>query len=479
MTKFYITTAIDYVNAKPHIGHAYEKVVTDVLARWHRLLGDEVFFLTGTDENAQKNAQAAKESGEDVESFVDKNSEYFKKLCKILNISNDYFIKTTEKRHVEFAQLIFKKLFDKGDIYKGHYEGLYCNGCEAYFTEKDLVDGKCPEHNKKPEWIKQESYFFKLGKYKDKVLKLIKSKDFILPESKKNEIVSRVEAEGLKDLCVSRYGAEWGVDVPFDKKHKIYVWIDALNNYISALDYPDGKNFKKFWPADVHVIGKGINFFHSVIWPAILFAAGINRPKKILVHGYLTFEGKKISKSLGTSINPEVFVKKYGADALRYFLLRHIPFGDDGDFSEEALKERYNGELANKVGNLVSRISTLAEKYGLEKSEPLDIKELKKNVEGHFKKFELDKVLGEIFGFVDYCNEYVQEKKPWETKDKKVLYQLVNAIKDFTILLSPFIPEACDKIAKTFNFSINYKEVGRPIKISKIKKGEILFKKVD
>lgn len=453
--KFYITTAIDYVNASPHIGHAFEKVLADAIARWRKLKGEKVWFLTGTDENATKNSIAAKKAGIPVKKFVDKNSKLFIDLCKKLNVQYDDFIRTTEARHVKKSQEIFKKVYDKGEIYKGKYEGYYCEGCEAFITEKDLVEGKCPEHKTKPKWFSEEAYFFKLSKYKDKIIKFIQN--YIVPESRKNEILVRLKEEGLKDLCVSRSRLDWGIDSPIDKKYKIYVWFDALINYIS------GANGN--WPADVHVIGKGINWFHSVIWPGMLFSLGEKTPKKLLVHGYLTLGGGKISKSLGNIIDPVELVEKYGSDSVRYSLLRCSVF-DDSDYSEEILIERHNNELANKLGNLVSRVSALAEKYGIEKCENKLIKKLKeKEIEKKMENYELDKTLELIFAFIDNCNEYVQKNKLWETGDKKKLYELVESIRKIGELLSPFIPSSAEKIAGIFS--------GK-----KIKKAEILFKKV-
>jgi methionyl-tRNA synthetase len=472
--KFYITTAIDYVNADPHIGHAYEKIIADSLARWNRLQGKKVWFLTGTDENAQKNEQAAKEAGIPVKDFVDKNSKIFEELCEKLNISNDDFIRTTEQRHVSFAQNMFKKIHQKGDIYNGKYEGYYCEGCESFITEKELEDGKCPEHNTKPIFMSEDAYFFKLSKYKKEILDLFK-KGLVTPISKANEITARIKKDDLKDLCVSRTNLEWGIDSPIDDKYKIYVWIDALSNYISAL----GKKEKDFWPADVHAIGKGINWFHSVIWPALLISAGYKPPKKIWVHGYLTVDGKKMSKSLGNVINPISLAEKYPVDSIRYFLVRAIPFESDGDFSEKALTERHNNELADKLGNLVSRVSTLAEKYGIEKKKSsLDSKETLYRVSKYLDNYQLDKALNEIFAFIDKCNEHIQHKKPWETKDSKVLFELAQGIRDAAILLSPFIPETSEKIAKNFNFKISLDEINKPLKTAKIKKSEILFKKL-
>jgi methionyl-tRNA synthetase len=466
--KFYVTTAIDYVNARPHIGHAFEKVVADAISRWRKLKGEEVWFLTGTDENAQKNAQAAEEAGVPTKKFVDENSKVFIELCKKIGSDYDDFIRTTEDRHKKKAQEIFKKVFEKGEIYKGKYEGNYCTGCEAFITDKELVDGKCPEHNKEPEWMSEEAYFFKLSKYKDKLIKFVEN--YIVPKSKKNEILSRLKNDDLRDLNVSRTGLDWGIDSPIDKDFKIYVWFDALVNYIT------GANGN--WPADVHVIGKGINWFHSVIWPAILMSAGYDLPKKLLVHGYLNLGGKKISKSLGNTIDPIELLDKYGSNTVRYSLLRSNIF-EDSDYSEEILIERHNNELANKLGNLVSRVSALVEKNGLEKTDNKLLKKLKlKEIEKLMDNFELDKALNEIFAFLDVCNEYVQDKKPWETGDKKVLYELADSIKAAVILLWPFIPDASEKISKQFGFDLKFSDLKKDLKVSKIKKGDILFKKI-
>jgi len=470
--KFYITTAIDYVNAPPHIGHAFEKVLADALARWHTLNGEDVFFLTGTDENAQKNEQAAEKAGIPVKKFVDKNSGIFEELCKKLNCSNNDFIRTTQARHVKTSQEIFKKVYDKGEIYKGTYKGLYCVGCESFITEKELVDGKCPEHNKEPDQMSEETYFFKLSKYQKQLIKFVKN--YIVPKTKRNEILSRLENEELKDLCVARSKLDWGIDTPIDKDFKIYVWFDALINYISGA----GKAREK-WPADVHVIGKGINWFHSVIWPAILISAGYELPKTLLVHGYLNLEGKKMSKSLGNIIDPLDLLEKYSADSVRYSLLRCSVF-EDSDYSEDLLIDRHNNELANKLGNLVSRTTTLAEKYGLEivKENKLLKKLGLKKIEKHFKDFEVDRALNEIFAFIDICNEYIQSKKPWETHDKKVLYELIDSIKAIAILLWPYLPETCEKISKTLGFDLKFSEINKPLKNTNIKKSEILFKKI-
>ncbi len=401
MKKFYITTAIDYVNAKPHLGHAYEKIVADVIARWHKLKREDVFFLTGTDENAQKNEQAAKQAKIPVKKFVDENSKKFIELCKKLNLSNDDFIRTTEKKHFDVSQKIFKKVYNKGDIYKGCYEGYYCEGCEAFLTEKDLINGKCPEHDKEPKWLKEESYFFKMGKYEKDIIKLLSTKGFVYPEKYRNEILSRIKKEGLNDLSVSRNNLDWGIPVPFDKSATVYVWFDALLNYISGIDYPNAK-FKKYWPADMHVIGKGINWFHSVIWPSMLLSAGIKLPKQIIVHGYVNLKGAKLGKSLGNAVDPIELSEKYGVDPIRYYLAREIPFGEDGDFSEKALKNRLNNELANELGNLVSRTLSLAEKKldNKVRKSKIELKLDVKKIEDLMEKLELHNVLNEIFKFI-------------------------------------------------------------------------------
>jgi methionyl-tRNA synthetase len=486
--KFYITTAIDYVNAKPHIGHAYEKILTDVLARWNRFSGKDTFFLTGTDENAQKNAQVAKEKNIPTEKFVEDNSKHFEELCKTLNLSNDDFIKTTQERHVKVAQEIFQKIYDSGDIYKKSYAGNYCVGCEAFLTERDLVEGKCPEHNKKPELIEEENYFFKLSKYEDKILKLCSSDNFIVPAGFRKEIVNRIKSDGLKDISVSRPGLEWGIDTPIDKGHKIYVWIDALSNYISALGYPNGAKYKKYWPAEIHVVGKGINWFHSVIWPAILMSAKIPLPKQILVHGYVTFNGKKISKSLGNAIDPNDVVPKYGVDQFRYTMIKEVPFNQDGDFSENSLKDRTNNELANDLGNLLSRTLSLCEKYfdgKLTKQKDDDLfKRLNlEKIEKHISNYELHLALDEIWSFIRSANKYVNDNEPWKNEENRevVLYNLLESLRISSLLLSSFMPETSEKINAQLGIKLgNIKDVKFGI-IDKyiVKKGDILFNKIE
>jgi methionyl-tRNA synthetase len=503
--KFYVTTTIPYANAPPHIGFALEIVQADVLARWNKIKGKDVFFLTGTDEHGTKNYQTAKAQGLKTQKFVDKNSFEFKNLTKSLNISNDYFIRTTDKKvHWPGVVEMWKKLEKKGDIYKKSYVGNYCSGCERFITEKELLDGKCQTHfNLKIQKLSEENYFFRLSKYSDKIKKLIESDKLkISPKKYKKSFLSLAE-DGLTDVSFSRdvKNLPWGIPVPRDKNQVMYVWCDALTNYLTGIGYPD-KKYKKFWPADVHVVGKDMLRFHAGIWPGMLLSAGLPLPKEIIVHGFLTVDGKKMSKSLGNVISPLKLREKYESDSIRYFLLRENPFGNDGDFSEKALISRHNNELADKLGNLVSRVSNLIEKNGLApnqvpsrsvggleegiypkgtrtSSRPRDIsgemstrgknKLLKKldigEIENKMDNYEFDKVLNEIFSFVDSCNEYVQKNKIWETKDKKKLYELKESILKISELLWPFIPETSEKIKKQFS-------------AKKIKKSNILFKKI-
>jgi len=476
MKKFYITTAIDYPSGRPHLGHLYEKISADVLARWKKLKGFEIHFSTGTDCHGLKLQRAAEKAEKNPEQYVKEISKIFKELCRTFNISYDDFIMTTEKRHEKVVIDILKKIDKKGDIYLGDYEGLYCVDCETFYTEKDLKDGCCPyHHNKKIEKIREETYFFKLSKFQKDIIKNIENNDLIWPEKKKIEILNRLK-EPLKDLSISRANVKWGIPLPFDTKKTIAVWVDALINYLSTVDYPN-KKFKNFWPA-THIIGSDIVWHHTAIWYSILLSIGLPLPK-VIVHGFVNINGEKMSKSNGLVIDPLSLAKKYPIDTLRYFLIRNIAFGQDGDFSEKKLEERHNNELADKLGNLVSRVSALAEKYGIEKCENKLIKNLKeKEIEKKMENYELDKALSLIFEFIDSCNKYVQENKLWETHDKKKIYELVDSIKVIAVLLFPFIPSTCEKITKVFNFKISWKEINKPVKISAIKKAEILFKKV-
>ncbi|MFA5142361.1 MAG: methionine--tRNA ligase [Candidatus Woesearchaeota archaeon] len=485
---FYITTAIDYPNSNPHIGHAYEKIVTDVLARWKRLNSLDVFFLTGTDENGQKLQEAAEARGLQPQQFVDNMAVVFKQFASKLNLSNDGFVRTTDSHHKEVASSIFQKVLDKKEIYKGTYEGWHCIPCETYYTEKDLVDGKCPKCGRAVKVLKEEAYFFKLGKYQKKILAYIKKNPkFIYPESRRNEILQRLENDELRDLCVSRSGIKWGIPLPNNPNHVIYVWFDALINYISGL----GPDLDKYWPANVHVIGKDILWFHTVIWPGMLFAAGIKPPKQVYVHGFINDKnGEKMSKSKGNVVDPISIVDRYGSDVLKYYFLRSIGAGQDGNFSEEDLVERYNTELANELGNLISRTSTMVEKFfsgRVPKAKPEELfncKEVLILLNGYMDNFEYNKALEEIFRHIKSLNKYVNEKEPWKVTSKKelakIMYTLVDGTRLVNILLQAFIPETSAKIRAQYNLPL---EDAKSFKWKKlvggtvISKGEILFPK--
>ena len=474
--KFYITTTIPYANAPPHIGFALEIVQADTLARWNRILGKDVFFLTGTDEHGSKNYKTALQKGLTTKEFVDKNTNFFIELTKKLNISNDNFIRTTDKKsHWPGVIDIWRKLEKKGDIYKKKYVGKYCPGCERYITEKELINGRCANHpNVEIEELSEENYFFKLSKYSKKIIELVESDKLkIFPKQWKNDFLGLVK-NGLQDVSFSRDTKylPWGIPVPGDNSQVMYVWCDALTNYLTGIGYPDEK-YKKYWPVDVHVVGKDMLRFHAGIWPGMLLSAGLSLPKEIAVHGFLTVNGRKISKSFGNVIEPLELLKKYSADTIRYFLLRAAPFGQDLDFSEKSLIERHNNELADKLGNLVLRVSNLCEKYGFEKNpkwkNSLLVEKLKIRYEELMKNYEFDKVLNEIFAFIDVCNEYIQKEKPWQIHEedvkKAILYNLVEGIRLISELLLPFMPESAGKIKKQFNEK-------------KIKKTGILFKKI-
>ncbi|MFC1686473.1 methionine--tRNA ligase [Patescibacteria group bacterium] len=470
MNKFYITTSIMYANAKPHIGFALESIQADVLARLHRQKGEKTFFLTGTDEHGIKVYRTAKEAGKDIQDFCNEISQNVKDLKKVLNLSNDDFIRTSDPKHKKASQALWK-LCEK-DIYKKKYKGLYCVGCERFLPKKELVDGKCPNHNKEPELIEEENYFFKLSNYQDKLLDFYKNNsDFVIPEKRFNEIKNLVKEE-LTDISISRTKEKlpWGVPVPGDESQIMYVWFDALTNYISALGWPEETDrFKTFWPADIHVIGKDINRFHTVIWPAMLMSAGIELPKQVLVHGFISSEGKKMSKSLGNVVDPVELVKKYGTDAVRYYLLREIPTTEDGDFSQERFKERYNADLANDLGNLLNRVLTMINNYKIKpikfKKKYASIDELKKDYpqcyifdnkryEESLKKFRFDFALEEIWKVIAESNQLIDKEKPWvlvNTDKKKlefVLQNLHSRLEVIGCLVEPFLPETGTKIRK-------------------------------
>jgi len=489
--KFYVTTPIYYTNDKPHIGHAYTTIIADVLARWHKVLGKDVFFLTGTDEHGAKIQSLAKKVKKKPKAFVDANVKAFKNAWKELNISYDNFIRTTDPEHEKAVKKVLQEFYDKKLIYKGKYESYYCSGCEQYKTKGDLVDDLCPDHKTKPEFRSEEAYLLKLSVFRDKLVKLIeKDKYQILPKERKNEILSFLKNEDLHDISISRPKEEvsWGIELPFDKKHTTYVWIEAFMNYLTGIGWPLAK-FKKYWPADVQLMSKDILRVHATIWPAMAMSLGLDLPKKLFIHGYFTVNGDKMSKSLGNVVDPAYLAKKYSADAVRYYIMRAIPMGRDGDVSENVLKDRYNNELANKLGNLVSRVGGMASKGGGQIKKTNIDPELAERlklvlIKGDMESIFLDRALNEIFSFIDACNEYVQKKQPWTLEGEernKVLYTLLDSIRIISILLWPFIPKASEKINKQFGFpkpGIGNCRFGLT-KSGKIKKPEILFKKIE
>jgi len=464
--KFFITTAIAYVNAPPHLGHALEFIQADTMARYKRMMGYDVYFLTGTDEHGVKIFNTAKKKGITPKELVDENASYFVALKEILNLSYDDFIRTSDRqRHWPACQKLWTKLLEKGDIYQKEYEGLYCEGCELFMKETELVDGKCPIHKKEPVLLKEKNYFFRLSKYSQQIVKLIEDDELKLtPDSRKGEFMNTAK-EGLLDVSFSRPREvlPWGVDVPNDPTQVMYVWCDALTNYISALGYADDSAlFNQYWPADIHLIGKDIVRFHAGIWIGMLLSAGIQIPKSILIHGFVTHNGEKMSKTLGNVVDPVEMAKKYGTDVLRYYLLREIPAGKDGDFSDELFVARYNSDLANNLGNLVNRVHTLVtrnnivdftfDKHAGAFSDKVD--ETWKKYVTCMDNFDLHEAISYVWKLVDFANKQMEDEKPWSLmktdpeKGTAVLCNLLEVLRHISILISPFIPETSQKIRK-------------------------------
>ena len=503
--KYYTTTPIYYPSGKWHIGTCYTTVVCDALARFNRLDGKDVFFLTGTDEHGQKIQRAAAAAGVTPKQYVDKLVDDLKRLWKRLDITYDKFIRTTDEYHEKAIQKIFKKLYDKGDIYKSEYEGMYCVPCESFWTKSQLVDGKCPDCGREVQTAREESYFFRLSKYQDVIEKLLTEGDFLMPASRRKEMLNNFVKPGLQDLCVSRTSFDWGVKVPFDPKHVIYVWLDALFNYVTALGYmgEDDELFKKYWPADVHMMAKEIVRFHSVIWPAFLTALDLPLPKKVFGHGWIMFDGGKMSKSKGNVVDPFILSDRYGVDTLRYYILHIVPFGEDGEYSNEMLVRSYNSDLANTLGNLVSRTTAMIDKYfgqvpapaGDNEGEDGELKSLTAGllakVRAELKKPNVTTAMDAVWEVLHRANKYIDETAPWtlgaseegKVRLSSVLFNLANAIRTCAVVLQAFLPETAEKILQKLGVKESertFESLSCPMSSGgKVDKGAHLFNRLD